>query len=434
MKPRKNLGFFICLQTPWNKQGRKVVDMGKLISIILIVAELLGIAINHKNLNEIEVRPDTIQKYAEVLEENSIQTVDEEILERIEELHHELVRNSEEDVYEIIDIDINKRYLYEQMVEDIKRLEEAYPQIIQAEIIGQSEDNRDIYLIKLGKGKVQALMLGGVHAREIANTPLIMKMINEYARLYYKIGELDGFNVRNLLDSVTLYIVPLVNPDGMEIVVNGEEAIRTPELREALKKMPGNRRMWKANARGVDLNRNFPNEYWNVVLPGRTKSKLISSVPSAEFYNGEYAASEKEVRTIVELVNNNDFKVMFDIHSRGRVIYWYKLAKSEEFNARVYEIAKAVSKVSGYEPLSKAHATLGIGTNGNTTDFTIEKDIYSITVETMPYDIPSPYPVDLIVEEWDRFKSIGLVLADESLKVAREQMLGLSKIETVAIN
>jgi len=25
MKPRKNLGFFICLQTPWNKQGRKVV-------------------------------------------------------------------------------------------------------------------------------------------------------------------------------------------------------------------------------------------------------------------------------------------------------------------------------------------------------------------------------------------------------------------------
>ena len=304
-----------------------------------------------------------------------------------------------------------------------KRLEEAYPWLIKTEAIGESEDGRDIHLIKLGKGEHKSLMLGGVHAREIAATPLIVNMINEYAKGYYNEVEVDGFNIKELLDEVTLYIVPMVNPDGMELAVNGLEAIRDDSLREMLGKITNDFSYWKANARGVDLNRNFSNEHWGVVLPGKIRSSLINNGPSSEFYGGERAASERETQAIEELVNNNDFRVMFDIHSRGRISYWNKTTKDKKFNDRSYEIAKEIQRVSGYVPVSKEQSFHGIGTDGNTTDFTVEQGIHSLTIETMLFDIPHPYPTDLIQNEWDKVKHFGLVLAQETVKLAEEDMV-----------
>lgn len=338
------------------------------------------------------------------------------ISQRIEAADAAIEEIIEEETYNFIEIDINKRYLHEEMVEDIYRLIAAYPFLVESEIIGQSEDNRDIYLLKLGKGNLKSLMLGGVHAREIAATPLLIKMVNEYAKHYYLDEEFDDFNVKELLDNTILYIVPLVNPDGMEIVIHKENAIYNEEIRETLKNIPGQYNNWKANAKGVDINRNFTCENWAKVLPGKKKSDLINSSPHAQFYSGTHPASEKETQAIENLVKNNDFKIMFDIHSKGRVIYWYKEIMDEEFNDRAYHISQEVEKYSGYAPLPKNLSTHGMGTDGTSTDFAVEQGIYSLTIETMLYDIPSPFPVDLIVKEWEKVKSLGLVLAQETIK------------------
>ena len=106
--------------------------------------------------------------------------------------------------------------------------------------------------------------------------PLLIKMINEYAKHYYTSGTIDGFNVKELLDNVTLYIVPSVNPDGMEIAIQKEAAIKDDNLRAALRPIPGYYVQWKANARGVDINRNFPCQTWGKVVPGKKEAVKLT--------------------------------------------------------------------------------------------------------------------------------------------------------------
>lgn len=324
------------------------------------------------------------------------------------------------DQYEIIEIDINKRYLYNEMVEDIEKLARAYPSLVKTEIVGESEDGRDIHLIKLGKGEHKSLILGGVHACEIAATPLLMKMVNEYARHYYTAEQMNGFDIKGLLDNTTLHIVPLVNPDGMEIAVGSEKGLQTPEIVQAFQSIPGTPLQWKANANGVDLNRNFTCANWGKVLPGRQRSDLINHGPHAQYYKGSQPASEKETQAIEKIMTANDYKILFDIHSKGRVIYYYKAIQTQEFNDITYRIAKKVGEASGYQVLPKTMSTYGEGTDGNTTDFAAERGIHSLTIETMLFHIPYPYPIDLIMEEWNHVKDVGLVLAQETLNLAYE--------------
>ncbi len=394
--------------------------MKRTIPIVLLIAVIFyGLyTINKKNsqaaLSESTESVEFLNKDQEELRE--LLELYRQNREMFEKLSLMLAEFSEE--YTPIEIDIDRRYLYEEMAADLDRLKEAYPGLIQTEILGQSEDGRDIHLLKLGKGEHKSLLLGGVHGCEIAATPLLVKMANEYAIHYYSEEEFDGFNVKELLDKVTLYIVPLVNPDGMEIAVNGGKTLLTQEVVEVFKQIPGRPFTdWKANARGVDLNRNFTCTTWGQVLTGKVAGKYIKTEPYAEFYGGPQPASEKETRALENLMKENDFQILFDIHSRGRVIYYYKGMQSEKFNATTYKIAQEVNRYSGYEVLPPSMSTYGQGTDGNTTDFAAEAGIHSLTIETMPFHISSPYPVELIKEEWEYCKALGLVLARETINL-----------------
>lgn len=323
----------------------------------------------------------------------------------------------DKETFTFCEIDIKRRYLHTQLTEDVKRLEKAYPNLLKAEVIGLSEDGREIYLLKLGKGEKKSLMMGGVHAREIAATPLLMKMINEYARHYYLEQDFEGFNVRDLLDQTTLYIVPQVNPDGMEIAIHGNRTINNPELKKALENMGGSFEEWKANARGVDLNRNFACQYWGYDPAwGFKRSPLFSPLPHAEFYCGNCPASEKETQAIQELMRNNDFKILFDLHSRGRTTYWFKPERSEEINKITEILAEELSKYSGYSLVPKSFLMPGRGTNGSTTDFADTLGIYPLTIETLPFKTTFPVDIQIIEDEWELVKCFGLILACETLK------------------
>ena len=391
----------------------------------LMIASLTGgielggqAAIKDPNFSEGVINVNVTEITGETVIDRINMVRKEDIIDKVN-IAEEVIQNAiVEEKFNIIDININRRYLYAEMVEDIKRLKEAYPGLIKAEAIGKSLDNRDIYLIKIGKGDLKSLILGGVHAREIAAMPLLIKMINEYAKHYYTSGTIDGFNVKELLDNVTLYIVPSVNPDGMEIAIQKEAAIRDDNLRAALRPIPGYYVQWKANARGVDINRNFPCQTWGKVVPGKKRSSEINTRPHAEFYGGPQPASEPETQAIVNLIENNDFKILFDIHSKGRAIFWFKEAQSQEFNDINYKIAQSVGRVSGYSILDKSLSGYGEGTDGTTTDFASERGIQCLTIETLPYSVQFPFSVETIVAEWNHVKNIGLVLAEETIKLS----------------
>ena len=213
-------------------------------------------------------------------------------------------------------------YDYNIMVNDINFIKENYP-FIKVDTIGKTLEGREIYVLKLGNGPKEVFYNGSHHAQEWITSWLLMRFIFDYAYAYENNTRLAGFDVRELYNEYSIYIVPMVNPDGIEIG----------------KTTPG----WQANARGVDLNHNYDAkwkegkdyiaEVYGVTEPGPTR------------YSGEYPESEPESKAVADFTRANNFEYVIALHSQGEVIYWLFGEKIPE-GAR--ELAAYFSAVSGY--------------------------------------------------------------------------------------
>ena len=230
----------------------------------------------------------------------------------------------------------NQTYTYDMMRADAQELSEAYPGLVSVSSIGQSVEGRDLTLIKLGKGEKKLLLLGAHHAREYITSTFLMETADTYAAAYAKNTE-NG--TPDLLDSVTLYIVPMVNPDGVNLVQNGPDAAKNPQAVKAMRMLKESYSEWKANINGVDLNRQYPC-HWE-------EKASNTDVPSSEMYKGTAAATEPEVQTVMRLCEENDFVMAASFHTKGEVIYWAD-SGTEDAIAAAAPIAESIAEVTGY--------------------------------------------------------------------------------------
>ena len=132
-----------------------------------------------------------------------------------------------------------------------------------------------------GFGKSSLVCAAGIHGRESVNPVLLLRIIEDYTAAFRFHRKIQGFDVEKLLRQYSICFIPLVNPDGYEIASAGFDAIRNPIYRRMARdrKIPHER--WKYNARGVDINRNFP----------------CRSYVRRQFY--EYPGSESETQTLI---------------------------------------------------------------------------------------------------------------------------------------
>ncbi len=203
-----------------------------------------------------------------------------------------------------------KRPSYSSVQKEIKALAKEYPDLISVSSIGKSVQGRDLTMMKVGKGKLKACIIGGIHARESITVSYVMRCVEEFCVAYEsKSGEFANFDMKNLLENYTLYIVPLSNPDGLEII----SGRATPEVKITYR---GDMTIedYKANANGVNLNKNFP------LLWDKIDNKVTA--PDPEGYKGPSAGSEPETKALMKLCNNNDFAWMTSVHVRGDCVYW----------------------------------------------------------------------------------------------------------------
>lgn len=235
----------------------------------------------------------------------------------------------------------HQKYSFREYRQDLQQLRKKYPKRMQVNVIGESADNRRIYEVVLGnpKAKKHLLVIGNLHAREYMTIQLCMAQIESYMKRYNK--KVNGTKISTLLDKVAIHYVPSANPDGTAISQYGFNAIRDKKLRKALKKMPGNSRTWKANARGVDLNRN-----WNIAF--RKGGRRGSSG-----FHGNKAASEPEIKALVKWVNRieKSGKIcgVVSYHSTGSILYGRcagsATAKVKKHTTKMYKLAR---QLTGY--------------------------------------------------------------------------------------
>lgn len=243
----------------------------------------------------------------------------------------------------------NQLYDYETLTSHIAQLTALYP-FIRHHSIGTSVMGKPIPHIQIGRGSKRVHINAAFHANEWITTPVLMRFLNEYLLALTNGSSIRGRVMSPLYEQTMLSIVPMVNPDGVNLVIQGPPA-EAPFHEQVLQINEGSNDFsgWKANIRGVDLNNQYP-ALWEVEAERKPKQ------PAPRDYPGPAPLTEPEAIAMAELTIQGDFRRVLAFHTQGEVIYWGFLnLEPPESETIVTEFAR----VSGYTPVRTVDSYAG---------------------------------------------------------------------------
>lgn len=191
-------------------------------------------------------------------------------------------------------------------------------------LIGHSVEGRALWAFTAGRGRNRVVAVGGVHANEGITTPLLVEAFNR-------------LHTHPCMAHVRLTVIPLLNPDGVQRV-HGHSWGHVADD-------------WKANARGVDLNDQFP-AYWAHERWRRNVTK-----PGPRDYGGPYPMSEPESRAVARWLETHACAVLLSFHSQGREIYYHYRGQQAPDAAT---IAQHMAQRSGYAVVNLQGSDAGL--------------------------------------------------------------------------
>lgn len=239
----------------------------------------------------------------------------------------------------------NVRYSYALTSLVLDGLAARYP-FLSVETIGSSVMGKRIEAVSIGTGAQQVSYNASHHANEWITTPLVLKFLETYASAYASGGRIFDVPAREVYEKTKLYVVPLVNPDGVDLVTGAlPESDSYYQRAKALSTyypsipFPDG---WKANIAGTDLNLGYPAE-WEKAR--QIKYAQGFTRPGPRDFVGTAPLAEPENRAMAAFTQSHDFLLIIAYHTQGEVIYW-KFLDFEPPRSR--EIADAFAQASGY--------------------------------------------------------------------------------------
>ncbi len=246
--------------------------------------------------------------------------------------------------YGIDVVDTNIDYTYDVLQHDIRGLKARYP-FIEIGVAGYSSLGRELGYIRLGTGANEVFYNAAHHGLEWITSPVLMKFTEDYAKAYALGTEISGFDPREMWENSSIYIIPMVNPDGVDLVLNGLQR-SNPNYSELIRWNRGSTdfsKDWQSNNNGVDLNHNY-NAAWEESK--QAEAVLGITGPGPTRFSGPYPESEPESRAMADFTRAHDFRLVMAYHSQGEVIFWNfeNLAPAE-----AQTIGESLAGLSGYE-------------------------------------------------------------------------------------
>lgn len=210
-------------------------------------------------------------------------------------------------------------------------------------VIGLSEQSRPIYFYCVERSEYPKIIVqSSIHAREYITAYLTLSLIKR---------------MQKYLQQGSVFFLPILNPDGVNIALNENP-------------------LYKANARGVDLNVNF-DARWG------TGEKNIRN-KSSENYIGEYPFSERETRAIRDFTLSIDPDLTISYHAKGEEIY-YEFFQEYVDKTRDKILANMIADCTGYTIKSTLNSA------GGYKDWCIEKlKIPALTIEVGSDNLSHP--------------------------------------------
>ena len=170
--------------------------------------------------------------------------------------------------------------------------------------IGCTVMGKSIPMITLGKGKSAALYVGAPRAGEWLTSIVLLRFINEYCELYKNKNRIYNNTLDYLYSEKTVYIVPMLNADGVDYRINGvnDKNILYDRLLRMNEESGTDFSAWEANGRGVELSFNYNFDF------GKNKKiesdrGIFGGAPSG--YSGTSPESEPEIGALCNFLRFN---------------------------------------------------------------------------------------------------------------------------------
>ena len=221
----------------------------------------------------------------------------------------------------------------------------AFP-FFRRERLGFSVYGRPIDALILGRGERRVMYSAAHHANEWITTPVLLKFAEEVGNALRAGSSIQDVPASDLLNAATIYLVPMVNPDGVDLVTGAippgsREYESAQNLASFYPEIPfpdG----WKANLRGVDLNLQYP-AGWEQAR--QIKFSQGYTRPGPRDYVGTAPLTQPEALALAQYTQRVNPALVLAYHSQGQVIYW----QFENYvvpGAR--ELGEEFARVSGY--------------------------------------------------------------------------------------
>lgn len=233
----------------------------------------------------------------------------------------------------------------ERCEEMILSLTREYP-FMRSELLTRTAFQRPVRTLVVGNGPVKVLYTAAHHANEWITAYILLQFAEEFGNAIRQGGTLFGENARSLAERVTIYMVPMVDPDGVDLVTgalpeNGPEFILAKALSGNYPEIPFPQG-WKANLLGVDLNLQYP-AGWLQAREIKFSQGYVN--PGPRDYVGRAPLDQQESRALYGYTQVINPALVLAFHSQGKEIYW-KFKDIIIPGAR--ELGQQLAEVSGY--------------------------------------------------------------------------------------
>lgn len=220
---------------------------------------------------------------------------------------------------------------YEQIYYTLWETARRYNSITQFRVIGKSHDERMIPMLEIGEGEETVFCIGGINGMDRLIPSCLLMMVQEYCRAWECKWKLDEiYDVRELLGRWKLCFIPILNPDGYEIYEKDYTVIRNPVYRQMLRMQETPCREYFCNARGMNIQKNFPTSYY--------RRYRIAHEP----------ASENETKALIRILQEYQGRGFLSFCQAGKRIVYYRQPQSFASNQKSTLFARQIQKQSGF--------------------------------------------------------------------------------------
>ena len=274
----------------------------------------------------------------------------------------------------------------------IREIVQTYP-FCRSEVLSSTAFQRPIRTLVIGNGPRKVIYSASHHANEWITSLVLLKFAEEYAQAIQSGGQIWNQDAKQLSETATIYMVPMVNPDGVDLVTGG---IRAGNIQYDLAQRLGQDYPnipfpdgWKANLLGVDLNLNYPAGW---LQAREIKFSQGYTRPGPRDYVGRAPLNQLETQALAGYTRYLDPDLVLAYHSQGKEIYWqfldYQIPGAESLGQQFaavsgYTLAETpyISSFAGYkdwfiQEFRKPGYTIEVGMGENPLPLTQFDTVY----------------------------------------------------------